>query len=405
LKTVLAVFPVQPHPEGDGSQKRAAAHLSALVEANRVHLVVLDSRNPGGKSGDERLLDRCESVSTVKYRWRPRGAITKMAPFPTLAELFNPTAKRKLPSPDDLREAFAHVTGKRFDAALCFKLLGATILDYAQSMVPLEIGKRIVDFDDIQSLADQRALTYEKKYGLEQSIIDRLICRQTRRAEDRCLATFDAVWICSDADRRELLSRKPRAEIEVIPNSVVLAEASPARDDRAEVDLLFVGTLRYGPNRDGIVWFCTEILPRIRRSSPRNVKLTIVGFSPPPEIKALESAGDIVVTGGVESVAPYYRESDLVVAPIRYGSGTRIKILEAMSHRRPVISTSLGVEGIDVTPGEDIMIGDSPETFAASCLELIQNMGRRQNIAQLGRRLIEEKYSDRIIAAAVNEAI
>jgi len=328
-----------------------------------------------------------------------------MAPFPTLAELFNPTVKRRLPSPANIREAFAHVHGKRLDAVLCFKLLGAMIFDYAQSMVPLDVGRKIVDFDDIQSLADRRALAYERNYGFEQSIIDRLICRQTRRAEDRCLATYDAVWVCSETDRRELLSRKPRAEIEMIPNSVVLPETSPVLDDHPEVRLLFVGALRYGPNQDGIVWFCTEILPRIRVSSPRKVKLTIVGFNPPPEVKALESAGDIVVTGGVESVAPYYRESDIVIAPIRYGSGTRIKILEAMSHRRPVMSTALGAEGIDVTPGEDIMISDKPEAFAASCLELIKNLGQRQRVAQLGRRLIEEKYSDRIVAAAVNKAI
>jgi len=405
LKTVLAVLPVEPHPEGYGSQKRAAAHLSALVDANRVHLVVLVSRDAKERAGDALLFERCESVAVVKYRWRPRQIITKMAPFPTLAELFDPTVKRWLPSPAQVREAFRHVVEKQIDVALCFKLLGATIFDYAQSIVPLRIGRRIVDFDDIQSLADQRALAYEKQYGFEQSIIDSLVRWQIRRAEDRCLATYDAVWICSETDRCNLLSRAPRAEIQTIPNSVGLEDASIAIDDRPDVRLLFVGSLGYGPNQDGIVWFCSEILPRIRKSSSRNVKLTIVGFNPPAEVRVLESAGDIVVTGGVESVAPYYRDSDIVIAPIRYGSGTRIKILEAMSHRRPVVATTLGAEGIDVRPGEDIMIGDTPEAFAASCLELIQNSGRRRSIAQLGRRLIEEKYSDRTIAAAINKAI
>lgn len=404
MKTVLAVFPLEPHPEGNGSQKRSAAHLSALVETSQVNLVVLDSRNVSGKPGDALLYDRCESVSVVKYRWRPRRVITKMAPFPTLAELFDPTVKRRLPSPDHIREAFAKVTGKQIDTTLCFKVMGATIFDYARSIVPLNIGRNIVDFDDIQSLADQRALAYEK-HGIEQSIIDGLIRRQIRRAEDHCLETYDAVWVCSETDQRELLSRKPRAEILAIPNSVVLAETSPLPDGRPDVHLLFVGTLGYGPNQDGIVWFCNEILPLIRVSSPKNVKLTIVGYNPPAEVKALETAGNVVVTGGVESVTPYYRDSDIVIAPIRYGSGTRIKILEAMSHQRPVISTTLGAEGIDVKPGENIMIGNTPEAFAASCLELIQNTGQRQDIGQRGRRLIEEKYSDRIIAEIINKAI
>ena len=95
-----------------------------------------------------------------------------MAPFPTLAELFDPTVKRRLPSPAHIREAFAHVIERQIDTVLCFKLLSATLFDYAQSIVPLQIDRRIVDFDDIQSLADQRALAYEKRPGLEQSIID-----------------------------------------------------------------------------------------------------------------------------------------------------------------------------------------------------------------------------------------
>lgn len=403
LKTVLAILPLQPHPEGGGSQRRAAAHLSALIGVARVYLVILDSHPNAGKPGDELLFARCESVSVVKYRPRPWRSITRIPPFPTLTELFEPTS-RSLPSPDHIREAFAQVHEQHFDVVFCYKLISATIFDYAQSIVPLNSSRKIVDFDDIQSLADQRAMVYQK-HGFEQSIIDGLIRRRIRRAEDHCLATYDAVWVCSETDRHELLSRKPRTEIQTIPNSVVLAEASPLPDDRPHVHLLFVGTLRYSPNQDGIVWFCNEILPRIRTSSPHKVMLTIVGFNPSAEIKALEMAGDIVVTGGVESVAPYYRECDIVIAPIRFGSGTRIKILEAMSYRRPVISTTLGAEGIDVKPGENILIDDTPEAFAAACLELIGNRDRRQDIGQRGRRLIEEKYSDKIIADAVQRAV
>ena len=206
-------------------------------------------------------------------------------------------------------------------------------------------------------------------------------------------------------DRRELLSRKPRAEIQSIPNSVVLAEASPLPDGCPEVHLLFLGKISYRPNHDGILWFCREVLPLIRASSPHKVKLSIVGFDPPADVKALERTGDILVTGGVESVAPYYRESDIVIAPIRSGGGTRIKILEAMSHQRPVISTTKGAEGIDVKSGENIMIGDTAEAFGASCLELIENRGRRQDIARRGRRLIEEKYSDKIVADAIKRVV
>ena len=393
---ILMLSPLEPHSSGNGSQRRAAAHLSALVRTSRVHLVVLDSRNAPGVPGDKRLLDRCASVSIVKYRWQPRPMWTKMAPFPTLAEVAHPTVERWLPSDDQIKTAFAHVCGEQLDAVLCFKLISATILDRAQRLMNLSIARRVVDFDDIQSVADERAAQFEK-YGIEQSVIEALIRRQVRRAEAHCLATYDAVWVCSSTDRDRLLARRPRADIHVIPNSVDMPPPTAKPESGAEVRLLFVGTLSYAPNHDGILWFCRDVLPRIRANSLRRVHLTIVGFNPSAEIVALEEAPDVTVAGSVESVAPYYTDSDIVIAPIRFGSGTRIKILEAMSYRRPVVSTTLGAEGIDATPGKHLMIGDTADEFAAACLDLIVGAEKRSALGAGGYSLIEEKYSDKVV--------
>lgn len=405
-KTILLVYPLEPHKDGNGSQKRAAAHLTALLASSRVHLVVLDSRTSNGMESDPELVNRCESFSVIKYQWRPRQPIFSFPPFPTLTELWDPTFKRRLPPAEQVLQAFANVSGKHFDSVLCYKLLSATILDYAQSLTTINCARRILDFDDIQSLADQRAAAYENS-GFEQSIIERMIRGQTRHAEDKYLATYDAVWVCSEVDRQELLSRKPRASIDAIPNGVPLADAPPLRNWAAGecVRLVFVGTLSYAPNQDGIVWFCQEVLPLIRAATQFRVELTIIGFSPPPEVLALAVLSDVCVAGGVESVAPYYLESDIVIAPIRFGGGTRIKILEAMSYRRPVVSTTIGAEGIDITVGTNALLGDSPKEFSDACVDLIESPSLALGIAQRGRQLVEEKYCNDVVANATNLAV
>jgi hypothetical protein len=213
LKTVLAVFP-EPHPKGWLPEEGCGTPVG-LVEANRVHLVVLDSRDTNGRPGDALLFERCESVSVVKYRWRPRRIITKMAPFPTLAELFDPTVKRWLPSPAQVREAFAHVVEKQIDAALCFKLMSATVLDHAQSIVPSESAGE----SSISTMSNRSPISgpgLRKQNGFEQSIIDGLsaadsscrgpLPRDLRRSLDLL-----------ETDRLHLLSRKPRAEIRKSP--------------------------------------------------------------------------------------------------------------------------------------------------------------------------------------------
>ena len=404
MKTVLAVLPLQPHSNGGGSQKRAAAHLAALTAVARVHLVVIDLETTAVVSSEQHLLSRCASVSLVRYQRRPLQPLARVPPFAIIAEYFNPAMQRMRPPTDLLREAFAYVAGQHVDIVLCYRLWTATIFDYARSVVSIGVGKRIVDFDDIDSLASKRASAFER-LGVEQFLIEWLVRRRLRRAEDYYLRNYDAVWVCSDKDRTVLQSRRPAAAVHAVPNGIPLMDRAPPRHGNSVVRLLFVGKLSYGPNHDGIVWFCRDILPLIRAASPHRVGLTIVGYNPPAAVKALDRQDEIIVIGAADSLASYYYESDVVVVPVRYGSGTRIKILEAMSYERPVVSTSLGAEGIDVTPGKDIAIGDGPSEFASLCVELIQDCRRRERMAREGRRLVEEKYNELAVAAIIGQLI
>lgn len=168
--------------------------------------------------------------------------------------------------------------------------------------------------------------------------------------------------------------------------------ALPLRPVGNVAKLLFVGTISYPPNEDAILYFCERILPHIRNGCRRDIRLTIVGRRPSAKVTALAEGSSIVVAGDVDSVEPYYDEADLVVVPIRYGGGTRIKILEALSFGRPVVSTSIGAEGLELTGGQDLAIADEEKDFASICIDLLENQDARFRLATSGRERVCSTY-------------
>jgi glycosyltransferase involved in cell wall biosynthesis len=154
--------------------------------------------------------------------------------------------------------------------------------------------------------------------------------------------------------------------------------------------LLFVGSMSYEACVDAMVYFCQEILPRIR-SQFGDVDLWIVGRDPSQQVRQLDGNG-VHVTGRVADVRPYYQRSMVCVVPLRAGGGTRLKILEAMALGRPVVATSIGCEGLDVIDEEHLMIADSPEQFAEKTVRLLADATLRQRIGANARRLVVSRY-------------
>ena len=141
------------------------------------------------------------------------------------------------------------------------------------------------------------------------------------------------------------------------------------------------GFMDWLPNVDGMIYFVREILPIIHRTRPETT-LAIVGRTPPPEIVELGKQDPrIVVTGTVPDIRPHVWGSELSVVPLRIGGGTRLKIYESMAARVPVVSTTIGAEGLEINPPDYIRLADTPEAFAAECLELLSNEKTRRNIA------------------------
>lgn len=155
---------------------------------------------------------------------------------------------------------------------------------------------------------------------------------------------------------------------------------------------MFTGALHTLPNRDGIVWFCSEIWPRIRAQVPE-ARLDIVGSRPPRNVASLDQLDGVAVHADVPAVPPFLGRARVAVVPLRIGSGSRLKVLEALAAGRPVVGTTIGVEGLEAVAGRHLLVEDEPEAFARAVVMLLTGDDQAQALARSGRELIDASYS------------
>lgn len=171
------------------------------------------------------------------------------------------------------------------------------------------------------------------------------------------------------------------------PAALDQAGAKAAPYDTGRPTYVFTGTMDYPPNIDAVTWFATAILPRIQVAQPR-AQFVIVGANPAPSVCALARDG-VIVTGRVADVRPYTAHATAAVAPMRIARGIQNKVLEAMAMARPVVLTSDALEGIDATPGTEILLADTEDGFAAACL----GAGKAGEVGLAARRRVVAHYS------------
>ncbi|MBD3306272.1 glycosyltransferase, partial [candidate division KSB3 bacterium] len=235
---------------------------------------------------------------------------------------------------------------------------------------------------------------YDRIYRLEPKLARKLRLwlhsRMMRWWEPRYAERFGRCITVSDSDRKLLLMTNPRLQVDVVPNGVDIKKYHMLPSASTKPVILFVGNMEYRPNVDAMIYFCQEVLPHIRREIA-DVEMWIVGINPQVGIKRLSGNG-VHVTGRVDDVRPYYGKSTVCVVPLRAGGGTRLKILEAMALGRPVISTSIGCEGLDVIDGEHILIADSPGAFVEETVHLLKDAELRKCITAKARQLVVDRY-------------
>jgi glycosyltransferase involved in cell wall biosynthesis len=213
------------------------------------------------------------------------------------------------------------------------------------------------------------------------------------------------VFTTSEDDREVLARELPGLRASVVPNGVDLerfTRRAGAPADRAGA--VFVGKMDYRPNVDAAVWFCDEVLPRVRERDPE-FRFTIVGAEPAPAVRALGKRRGVEVTGFVDDTRPYLESAALAVAPLRSGSGTRLKILEALAMETPVVTTTTGAEGIDARDGEHLWREDDPAAFADRVVEVAAGDRAAEAVGRAGRELVERRYGWKAIAASAAETV
>jgi polysaccharide biosynthesis protein PslH len=226
---------------------------------------------------------------------------------------------------------------------------------------------------------------------------NRIEAAKYRRLEQRAWSGSDACVLTSEREEGLVRQRMPGARTAVVPNGVdpdhfCLAAAFPGQPEPVEPDtLVFTGVLTYRPNVEGIRYFIDQVLPRIRQARPQ-VRLTVVGYGTPKDLAELAAPG-VTVTGWVDDVRPYLARAAGVVVPIRMGGGTRLKVLEALSMARPVVSTAVGCEGIAVEHGRHLLVADGPADFAAAACTVLADAELGSRLGRAGRDLVVDRYS------------
>lgn len=304
------------------------------------------------------------------------------------------------PTHEELEFVNKHLASFHPDLFFCFRLDAARVLESENIFKHLKQARKIFDLDDIESKAAMRAVKSNREiYGRIYTARKWFDSFKLRAIERRAFTNFDDTFVCSGKDQEELSKKfKALCSFRVVPNTIDLNEPLPTHEDYDDqINLLFVGTMSYHPNVRAMEYFVDKIYPLADQLTDKRLHLYIVGHNPPERILKLNERDNITVTGSVDSVLPYYELSHIVICPILSGGGTRIKIIEAMALNRPVVSTTLGAEGLDVTSGSNISLADTPQEFSDSIYHLIEQPSLRKKIASNGVNFAQNKYSTKIL--------
>jgi sugar transferase (PEP-CTERM/EpsH1 system associated) len=255
----------------------------------------------------------------------------------------------------------------------------------------------LIDWHNIES--ELMARYSQNAPSWTKSLVARRTATLLERTEMRLLETCRAHTVPSERERDKLIARCPSAKVYVMPNGVDAHQFSPAAIARVRrstglpntnQSLLFVGSMDFYPNIDAVMWFVRDIWPGISQRHPE-LQFVIAGRKPSREVRKLAS-DRVVVTGTVDDVLPLYASAVAAVVPLRFGSGTRLKILEAMAAGVPVVSTHSGAEGIDVTHNVHLLLADSAAEIRAAIDQIIDSPPICSHLTQAARHLVETQY-------------
>ena len=369
------------HPTNRGGQIRTLETLKCLHRRHEVHYAGL--WNPKFPEGPARAKEYASYVYPVR-----RAVVAKTSPAFLLqlakgmvseipVAVFRHQSEEMRATVDRLmrEQSFDHVVCDFLSSAPHFSDLSRAVL--FQHNVEAMIWKRHVE---------HAGSPLRRSYFRRQA-------RLMLDYEGQACRVAKTIIAVSEADAETMRTLYGVSRITAVPTGVDVSFFRPSQEAQPATDLVFVGSMDWMPNIDGVVWFVNEVLPLIKKRLP-DCSLAVVGRTPGREVTELaQRESGIRITGTVADVRPWLWESKVSIVPLRIGGGTRLKIYEAMAAGTPVVSTTIGAEGLDISPGENILIADEPDAFAEACLRLITDSVERRRLADAAGQHVEMKHS------------
>jgi len=247
----------------------------------------------------------------------------------------------------------------------------------------------VFDWHNIESELFRRYS--ENVTSLPRKVYAGITARRMAATENWLLHNSLGHLVCSVRERQQLLALAPTARVAVVENGVDADYFAASGVAPSRHRIVFVGSMDYHANIEAAAWFVRRVWPRVSAAFP-NWTLTLVGSNPAQAVLDLEETPQVEVSGTVDDVRPYYREAVAAIVPVLTGSGTRLKILEAMAAGVPVVSSSVGAEGLEVSPDKDILIADDADAWLPALRSLSSDPALARAIATSGREMVRSRY-------------
>ncbi|MGH2568589.1 MAG: glycosyltransferase [Bacteroidota bacterium] len=385
---ILHLMPYCPVPPIFGGALRIYYLLKTMVDQHSVTVLTY------GSEADRRgMLDafggRIKAVHMIPHRW--------IARFRRLGQLYALCTNQSY---------FGFLTHRREMQELIDRLLSSEEFDIVQSEFPM-----MASFDfktDAVKIMDAHNVEYDNFRRMWQNVrsfVRRAHYHREYRAffleELEACRKQDALFVTSTRDRDLFDLHHPHLPKYVVPNGVDTEYFRPSEDNSEPSSLVFTGMMGYVPNYDGMLYFLDEIFPLIQREVP-DAKIYIVGNRPPQELLRRRSL-NVVVTDFVPDVRPYIQRASVYVVPLRMGGGTRLKVVEAMAMKKPIVTTSVGCEGIEVEHGATAYVEDDPRRFAERVVELMRSPLVRRQFVERGYELVRSRYDWRVVGDGMHQ--
>ncbi|MEW6367512.1 MAG: glycosyltransferase [Acidobacteriota bacterium] len=409
---LLFISPVIPSPTGSGMAMRAFNNLAALSQRYSVDLLVVRT-SFGGCEVPWATRGLCRTIMSLPLerrrdwdasaRWYARSLLDRLGCVRGSRPMEWICGSRRR-----ARCLCRRLRAERYDVIHVFRLY----MDPVARLLCRDgfRGVRQLDLDDVESRTRTRIAelaSVDARRG--PALRAKRDAEWYAESERNGLSDYYRVFVCSEADRMWVAARYPRVRAEVLPNVYEEMLPTDARREQRPFTFLFVGSLGYAPNIDGIFFFVERIAPLIAAEAGTAWCLRVAGTGAARRLRSgLARYPFVDLAGEVSSVEPLYRSADAAVVPIRAGGGTRIKVIEAFAYGVPVVTTTLGVEGLGAANDHHVLIGDTEEEFASHCALLMRDPHSGARLAHCARRLLRTYYSParltRVLHSACAEA-